>query len=81
MNRPDPDAEKGALEGDRPDDPQQFNPNAGALDENGLPDKMKPICEHVIGANTDSKGREAGAAGMAVDSSETGETTPDDRKR
>ncbi len=69
----DPDAMKGALEGDRPDDPQEFNRNAGALDENGLPEKMEPICEDVIGANVDNRGREAGAANAAVFPSETGE--------
>ncbi len=68
----DPDAMKGALEGDRPDDPQDFNPNADALDENGLPKERDPICEDVIGANIDSRGRESGAANAAVFASETG---------
>ncbi len=74
MQRIDPDAAKGAIEGDRPEDPQQSNPNAGALDENGLPKKMVPICEDVIGANEDNRGREAGAAGAAVYPTETGKT-------
>jgi hypothetical protein len=63
---------KGALEGDRPDDPQDFNHNAGSLDDDGLPKKRDPICEDVIGANVDSRGRESGAAGAAVFPSETG---------
>ncbi len=73
----DPDALKGAIEGDRPDDPQDFNSNAGALDENGLPEKIDPICEDVIGANVDNRGRESGAADAAVFPSETGKTRPD----
>ncbi len=78
MNRSpnvDPDAQKGAIEGDRPDDEQQFNSNAGALDEDGMPARMQPICEDAIGANIDNKGRESGAAGEAVDATETGGTT------
>ncbi len=65
---------KGAIEGDRPDDTQEFNANAPALDENGLPEKMQPICEDVIGANVDNRGRESGAADAAVFPSETGKT-------
>jgi hypothetical protein len=76
MKRPDPDADKGAIEGDRPDDVQEFNPNAGALDENGLPGRMVPICEDVIGANIDQRDRHAGTAGAAVDANERGETSP-----
>ncbi len=73
----DPDAAKGAVEGDRPDQPQDSNPNAGALDENGLPRNMLPICEDVIGANIDNRGREAGAAGAAVYPTETGKSDND----
>jgi hypothetical protein len=68
----DPDARKGAIEGDRPGQPQQGNPNAGALDENGLPDKMTPICEDVLGANVDHDARHAGVSGAAEDATETG---------
>jgi hypothetical protein len=63
MNSPPrPEAEKvdkndaglGAVEGDRPEDsPQQGNPNAPALDEQGLPKDKTKICEDVIGANVD----------------------------
>ena len=49
----DQDAHKGALEGDRPGDEQQFNPNAEALDENGLPADDLAIAEDAIGANLD----------------------------
>jgi hypothetical protein len=49
-----PDAHKGAVEGDRPGDrPQHGNPNAGALDEQGLPRDHTAIAEDVIGANAD----------------------------
>ncbi len=72
----DPDEMKGAIEGDRPDQPQQGNPNAGALDENGLPRQMLPICEDAIGANVDNRGREKGAADAAVYPTETGKTEP-----
>ncbi len=75
-----PDALKGALEGDRPDQPQQSNANAGALDENGLPKKMVPICEDVIGANVDQNTRHAGMSGAAEDATETGETDNTSRK-
>ncbi len=73
--RADPDARKGALEGDRPDDPQDFNPNAGALDENGLPAGMQPVCEDAIGANADNGDRMRGAAGEAVVATETGKSS------
>ncbi len=79
MKRRDPDADKGALEGDRPDDVQEFNPNAGALDENGLPSRMIPICEDVIGANVDHGDRHAGTAGAAVDANEVGKTGTEQR--
>ncbi len=72
MKKNDPDALKGAIEGDRPGDLQQSNPNAGALDENGLPAKMLPICEDAIGANVDNDGRIRGIADEAVNATETG---------
>ena len=55
MAKEHPEAEDhlGAVEGDRPTDPQQGNPNAPALDEDGQPDDPIKICEDVIGANAD----------------------------
>jgi hypothetical protein len=51
---PDSDEHLGAVEGDRPSDrPQQGNPNAPALDEEGLPSDPDAIAEDVIGANVD----------------------------
>jgi hypothetical protein len=49
----DPDAHKGAIEGDRPHDEQFGNPHGDGVDENGLPDDPVAICEDVIGANED----------------------------
>ena len=50
----DADEHIGAVEGDRPtDSPQQGNPNAPALDEQGLPNDPVAICEDVLGANVD----------------------------
>jgi hypothetical protein len=44
----------GAVEGDRPtDQPNQGNPNAPAIDENGLPNDPIAVCEDAIGANVD----------------------------
>ena len=51
---PDEDANKGAVEGDRPDQPrQQGNPHGTGLNEEGLPEDQTAICEDVIGANVD----------------------------
>lgn len=48
------DEHLGAVEGDRPTDrPQQGNANAGALDDEGLPNDEVKICEDVLGANND----------------------------
>jgi len=50
----DTDQYKGAVEGDRPTDKQNSNPNAqAALDKNGLPKNKVAIAEDVIGANED----------------------------
>jgi hypothetical protein len=49
----DPDVHKGAVEGDRPDEPQHGNPNAPALDDKGWPDDPVAIAEDRIGANED----------------------------
>jgi len=46
----------GAVEGDRPTDPQQGNANAPALDDQGLPNDPDAIAEDVIGANSDESG-------------------------
>jgi len=43
----------GAVEGDRPDDPQHSNATVPALDDQGLPADRDRICEDVIGANVD----------------------------
>jgi len=50
----EPDAHLGAIEGDRPEDPeQQGNRNVPALDDQGLPRDERKICEDVLGANED----------------------------
>ena len=49
----DPDVHKGAVEGDRPTDEQQFNPNGDGVDENGMPDDPVAIAEDAEGANAD----------------------------
>ena len=46
-------ADRDAIQGDRPDDEQQGDPNAPALDENGLPANLTAIAEVRIGANVD----------------------------
>ena len=55
-NRPDPDLEKGAVEGPPNDEHAQGNRNAPALDEQGLPNDDVAICEDVLGANEDDRG-------------------------
>jgi hypothetical protein len=49
----DQDAHKGAIEGDRPQDEQHWNPNGDGLDENGLPADCDKIAEDAIGAIVD----------------------------
>ena len=47
---------EGAVEGDKPTDPQHGNENAqshGGLDEQGLPADCDKIAQDVIGANQD----------------------------
>jgi hypothetical protein len=51
--RRDPDAHRGAIEGDRPGDPQQGNRNAPGLDEMGMPVDCVAIAEDALGANED----------------------------
>jgi hypothetical protein len=54
QQRESPDQHEGAVEGDRPTDrPQNANPNAPALDDEGLPADEIKIAEDVIGANLD----------------------------
>ena len=50
---PDPDRHKGAIEGDRPGDEQQGNPNGEGVDNNGLPNDPIAIAEDREGANED----------------------------
>ena len=51
---PDQDQYKGAVEGDRPTDEQNSNPNAQVpLDADGRPKDKVKIAEDVIGANAD----------------------------
>jgi hypothetical protein len=49
----DPDGQKGAIEGDRPDDEQTANPHGDGVDDEGLPDDPVAVAEDVIGANVD----------------------------
>jgi hypothetical protein len=50
----DPDAHKGAIEGDRPtDSPQMGNPHGSGVDDEGLPDDPIATAEDKIGANED----------------------------
>ena len=48
----DPDLHKGAVEGDRPNDEQQGNPNGG-VDRNGMPNDPVATAQDAIGANED----------------------------
>jgi hypothetical protein len=53
----DEDAHVGAVEGDRPSDtPNQGNPNAPGVDENGLPNDPIGTEEDRLGANLDETG-------------------------
>ena len=49
----DPDIHKGAIEGDRPLDEQNANPNGDGVDENGLPNDPVATAQDKIGANLD----------------------------
>jgi hypothetical protein len=50
----DQDLHKGAVEGDDPvDTPQQGNPNAPGLNDQGLPNDPVAIAEDALGANED----------------------------
>ena len=50
---PDPDGKKGAIEGDRPGDEQEGNPNGTGIDDQGLPDDPIASFEDSVGANVD----------------------------
>ena len=48
------DEHEGAVEGDKPSDrPNQGNPNAPGLDDQGMPKDCDKIAQDVIGANAD----------------------------
>ena len=49
----DPDANKGAVEGDRPGDTQQGNPQGDGINAAGLPDDPVATAQDAIGANED----------------------------
>jgi hypothetical protein len=49
----DPDMHKGAVEGDRPDQPQNANPHGSGVNDQGLPNDPVAIAEDEIGANED----------------------------
>jgi hypothetical protein len=49
----DPDAQKGAVEGDQPDQPQNANPHGPGVNDQGLPNDPVGIAEDVLGANED----------------------------
>jgi hypothetical protein len=49
----DPDIHKGAIEGDRPSDEQQGNPNGTGINDAGLPDDPIATAEDEEGANLD----------------------------
>jgi hypothetical protein len=49
----DPDSHKGAVEGDRPDDKQQFNRQGTGIGADGLPDNPLAQAEDEIGATVD----------------------------
>jgi hypothetical protein len=49
----DPDAHKGAIEGDKPTDKQTGNPSGDGVDANGMPDDPVATAEDAEGANAD----------------------------
>lgn len=50
---PDGDNHMGAVEGDKPTDPQPGNENAQAINDQGIPDDPVAVCEDVLGARVD----------------------------
>ena len=55
MDKPKPhdDDSLGAVEGEKPSDPQRGNPNAPGIDEEGWPDDPEKTGQDVEGANLD----------------------------
>ena len=49
----DQDVHKGAIEGDKPSDPQHGNPHGNGVDANGMPNDPVASAEDEIGANED----------------------------
>jgi hypothetical protein len=49
----DADMHKGAVEGDRPSDEQQGNPQGDGVDKNGIPNDPVATAQDRIGANED----------------------------
>ncbi len=49
----DPDVHKGEIEGDRPNDEQQYNPHGDGVNDDGLPDDPVATAEDAEGANED----------------------------
>jgi hypothetical protein len=49
----DPDAHKGAIEGDKPTDKQIGNPSGDGVDANGMPDDPVATAQDKVGANED----------------------------
>ena len=49
----DQDAQKGAIEGDRPNDEQMGNPHGPGVSEDGLPNDPIATAEDTVGANED----------------------------
>ena len=49
----DQDAQKGAIEGDRPTDKQMGNPHGPGVNEDGLPNDPIATAEDEVGANED----------------------------
>jgi hypothetical protein len=49
----DPAAHKGAIEGDRPGDEQQGNPNGAGVNDQGMPDDPVASAQDREGANED----------------------------
>jgi hypothetical protein len=52
----DQDAQKGAIEGDRPTDRQMGNPHGPGVNQDGLPNDPIATAEDEIGANEDGSG-------------------------
>ena len=52
-SHPDPEGQKGAIEGDRPGDEQIGNPHGNGVDDSGWPDDPIATAEDKLGANDD----------------------------